>query len=341
MSTLFYGKPRELMFRARQAIAALQKRLSHRNPNVQLYALELANTLAQNCGKPLLEELASRNWTGALDRLVQDRTTQAVVKKKALGFIKAWAKQFEDTGDSNLGLMPELYDQLRAKSELTPALDHQLMAGFAFDEAEPAPEPKVNNRQQQEEEELRRVLELSKQDKGGRSGYVPYQPSQPEAPSSSARVSNNDDPFAAPATNYPKSSYKPAAPPDPQPVLDINSATRVRAIFTFSSQEVGELNFQRGDVIKVLDREFKEWWRGACNGLIGVSCTLQVLLHTTHHADLSSHIRGADAGTDTERAAGGGAGRSASVRLARAGGQAPADTSKHRSISWGEARGST
>lgn len=52
--------------------------------------------------------------------------------------------------------------------------------------------------------------------------------------------------------------------------MDINNATRVRALYTFTSQEVGELNFERGDVIKVLDRGFKEWWRGACNGRIGV-----------------------------------------------------------------------
>jgi signal transducing adaptor molecule len=39
------------------------------------------------------------------------------VKKKALGYIKAWAKQFEETGDPNLGIMGEYYDQLRAKSE--------------------------------------------------------------------------------------------------------------------------------------------------------------------------------------------------------------------------------
>lgn len=49
---------------------------------------------------------------------MKNQATNAQVKKKALGYIKAWAKQFEDTGDSNLGLMGELYDQLRGKSEL-------------------------------------------------------------------------------------------------------------------------------------------------------------------------------------------------------------------------------
>lgn len=120
--------------------------------------------MAQNCGKPLLEELASRNWTQALDRLVNDRVscivrgsetsadtvcqaTSAPVKKKALGYIKAWAKQFEDTGDSNLGLMGELYDQLRAKSEYLCTLNQIVgltSIDMAFDEPEPVPEDRVS-----------------------------------------------------------------------------------------------------------------------------------------------------------------------------------------------------
>jgi signal transducing adaptor molecule len=43
------------------------------------------------------------------------------VQKKALGFVKSWAEQFEGTRDPNLGIMGELYDQLRAKSELISA----------------------------------------------------------------------------------------------------------------------------------------------------------------------------------------------------------------------------
>lgn len=44
------------------------------------------------------------------------QATSSPVKKKALSFVKSWAKQIEETGDPNLGLMGELYDQLRAKS---------------------------------------------------------------------------------------------------------------------------------------------------------------------------------------------------------------------------------
>ncbi|KAI9636935.1 uncharacterized protein MKK02DRAFT_34014 [Dioszegia hungarica] len=296
---------------ARNAVASLQKRLSHRNPNVQLYALEvsclgredvglrshglaeirmrswllgltgqtalststanpsqLANTLAQNTGKPLMEELSSRNWTSSLDRLVNDRATNAAVKKKALGYIKAWAKQFEDTKEPNLTLMSELYDQLRAKN-------------FSFGDAEPVPEDAADARRRQEEEELARVLELSKQDKGGRNttSQSTYQPSG--SSSSAAAASRTQQPAPAAQSSYQpyQSSYAnntqagaaPARASEPEPApLDVNTATRVRALYAFSSVEVGELNFERGDVIKVLDRGFKEWWRGACNGRIGI-----------------------------------------------------------------------
>ena len=47
------------------------------------------------------------------------QATAGPVTKKALAYIKAWAKQFEETGDPNLGLMGELYDQLRASVSLT------------------------------------------------------------------------------------------------------------------------------------------------------------------------------------------------------------------------------
>lgn len=65
------------LFSARNGVAALVKRLAHRNPNVQIYALELANTLAQNCQRPLQQELAGKQWTTALERILNDRVSLA------------------------------------------------------------------------------------------------------------------------------------------------------------------------------------------------------------------------------------------------------------------------
>ena len=69
------------------------------------------------------------------------QTTAAPVKKKALGYIKAWAKQFEDTGDSNLGVMGEFYDQLRAKSRLHTFVVRPLLISQTSPSTSPKPRP--------------------------------------------------------------------------------------------------------------------------------------------------------------------------------------------------------
>lgn len=131
----------------------------------------------------------------------------------------------------------------------------------------------ARTRQEAEDDELQRVLELSKQDRGGRGqagfGGGSSSSSQPQ-PQSQLPAQRQNQSLPKPQQQY--APPPPAPEPEPAP-MDINTATRVRALYTFSSNEVGELNFERGDVIKVLDRGFQEWWRGACNGKIGVSIT--------------------------------------------------------------------
>ena len=59
----------------KEAVSAMIKRLAHRNANVQLYTLELANALSQNCGVSMHRELASRSFTDAMLRLANDRVS--------------------------------------------------------------------------------------------------------------------------------------------------------------------------------------------------------------------------------------------------------------------------
>lgn len=58
---------------ARNVIASVLKRLAHRNPNVQLYALALVEALSKNCGLEVNREISSRSFTQGLERLVTDR----------------------------------------------------------------------------------------------------------------------------------------------------------------------------------------------------------------------------------------------------------------------------
>jgi len=99
---------------ARNVIAAILKRLAHRNPNVQLYSLTLAESLSKNCSKQLHTEIASRAFTQALERLITDRTTHDKVRNRTLMLIAMWTADFES--DPTLGIMEECYENLKAKS---------------------------------------------------------------------------------------------------------------------------------------------------------------------------------------------------------------------------------
>lgn len=99
---------------AQQAVAAMIKRLAHRNANVQLYTLELANALSQNCGVRMHKELASRSFTDALLRLANDRNTHQQVKAKILERMGEWSEMF--SRDPDLGIMQGAYNKLKSQS---------------------------------------------------------------------------------------------------------------------------------------------------------------------------------------------------------------------------------
>lgn len=60
--------------------------------------------------------------------------------------------------------------------------------------------------------------------------------------------------------------------PDPSAAAIPEGAivTRVRALHPFTPTEAGELGFEKGDVIKVVDRGYRDWWRGQLRGRTGI-----------------------------------------------------------------------
>jgi signal transducing adaptor molecule len=99
---------------AKDVVAAMIKRLAHRNANVQLYTLELANALSQNCGIQMHKELASRSFTDAMLRLANDRNTHQAVKAKILERMAEWTEMF--SRDPDLGIMSGAYMKLKTQS---------------------------------------------------------------------------------------------------------------------------------------------------------------------------------------------------------------------------------
>jgi signal transducing adaptor molecule len=294
---------------ARNVIAAVLKRLAHRNPNVQLYALSLAEALSKNCTIDLHREIASRAFTQGLEKIITDRTTHEKVKRRALGLIALWTSAFEN--DSTLGIMEDCYTNLKSKNYKFEAPE------------EPAPPVVDDEVRRREEEELQRVLEMSMQDKGGRNQWQGYSPAAAAGSSSAAGGSGSgsqlarrasasaSSSIAAATASGPKLShttltynagYSPArsaslkvqtattttthmAEPTAQTTpasarsssVSVSShasntqvVTRVRALHTFEPTEPGELAFEKGEIIKVVDRGYKDWWRGQLKGRTGI-----------------------------------------------------------------------
>jgi len=163
------------------------------------------------------------------------------------------------------------------------------LTGYKFDAPnEPPPQGVDDEVRRKEEEELQRVLELSVQDKGGLSKWSDY-----TLTSGGATGSDKGQPSAQPYRAPPvESGYVPASavppqvhvqtnpvpaqrPPSRELVSPVNPTpsvpvTRVRALHSFEPTETGELAFERGDIIKVVDRGYKDWWRGQLRGRTGI-----------------------------------------------------------------------
>ncbi|KAJ9474994.1 Class E vacuolar protein-sorting machinery protein HSE1 [Pseudozyma hubeiensis] len=253
---------------ARNCIAAIQKRLVHRNANVQLYALTLADAVAKNCGLTAHQELASRSFTQTLARICLDRNTHATVKKRCSALVKEWAGEFDD---QSLGLMKETYESLKSQDAVV-------------DQDAPVDPPREPTSEQlrAEDEELRRALELSIQDQGGRNAWNTYQSQQAEASGSSAPAPALTSSYAQQPSSHNAAVQQQHAPPQqngtasassvqPTPAAPVPAvASRVRALYDFSPTEPGELAFSRGEIIRVLDSVYEHWWRGEVRGEAGI-----------------------------------------------------------------------
>ncbi|BGP49761.1 hypothetical protein JCM10450v2_005666 [Rhodotorula kratochvilovae] len=145
---------------ARNCIAALQKRFTHRSANVQLFSLTLATALVNNCGPSVHREISGKAFTQALTRLVNDRTTHDTVKKEALKQIETWVK--EHPNNTDFDLLVETYEALKRQ-------------GHNFHPDRPATPkgPSEDDLLRREEEELQRALAESAALADPKRNFVP------------------------------------------------------------------------------------------------------------------------------------------------------------------------
>lgn len=219
----------------KEAIQRMIKRLAHRNANVQLYTLELAHALCQNCGTPMHREISSRAFTEALLKLANDRNTHTQVKAKILEKMKDWSDMFSN--DADLSIMHDAYHRLKQSN---PTLEPP---------SAPQKQGLTDSDRQKEEEELQMALRLSLQDEERKKA----------APAASGSQ-------AGPGGQQQDAAPAPAVPAG----TTAATVSRVRALYDFVPSEAGELEFRKGDVIAVLESVYKNWWRGSLKGKTGI-----------------------------------------------------------------------
>ncbi|KAH0545249.1 ESCRT-0 subunit protein hse1 [Glutinoglossum americanum] len=226
---------------AKDAVASMIKRLAHRNANVQLYTLELANALSQNCGPKIHRELSSRSFTDALLRLANDRNTHQQVKAKILEHMAEWTEMFSRNPD--LGIMEQQYMKLKSQNpNLHPP-------------SKPHKREITDIDRKKEEDELQMALALSIKDKAAAAHAFASKAGQASEASGSAESTKGKTP----------------AQPQSMPAgTTAATVSRVRALFDFQPSEPGELQFRKGDVIAVLESVYKDWWKGSLRGQTGI-----------------------------------------------------------------------
>jgi signal transducing adaptor molecule len=78
------------------------------------------------------------------------------------------------------------------------------------------------------------------------------------------------------SSSYRASSNTNSAPSKPLPQATPTAATKpvakfqVRALYDFTPSESQELGFRKGDIVKVLDSQYPNWWKGELNGQVGL-----------------------------------------------------------------------
>ncbi|KAF3933757.1 hypothetical protein ABW19_dt0207932 [Dactylella cylindrospora] len=121
----------------KDAMRSLKKRLSNKNPNIQLSALQLIDACVKNGGSHFLQEIASREFIDNLISIINapNQPINLDVKQRMLELIQAWAIAFE--GQPALSYVNETYRSLKNDGYQFPPPPQQMSKTFVDSSAPP------------------------------------------------------------------------------------------------------------------------------------------------------------------------------------------------------------
>ncbi|QHS73635.1 ESCRT-0 subunit protein HSE1 [Saccharomyces paradoxus] len=218
-----------------EVMTLIEKRLEQEDANVILRTLSLTVSLAENCGSRLRQEISSKHFTSLLYALIDSHSVHITLKKAVTDVVKQLSDSFKD--DPSLRAMGDLYDKIKRKA---PYLVKQPNI------------PEKHNMSTQadnsDDEELQKALKMSLFE------YEKQKKLQEQEKGSAEVLPQQQQQNQAPAHTIPGQTV----------------VRRVRALYDLSTNEPDELSFRKGDVIIVLEQVYRDWWKGALRGNMGI-----------------------------------------------------------------------
>ncbi|GFP68350.1 class E vacuolar protein-sorting machinery protein HSE1 [Saccharomyces cerevisiae] len=221
-----------------EVMSLIEKRLEQQDANVILRTLSLTVSLAENCGSRLRQEISSKNFTSLLYALIESHSVHITLKKAVTDVVKQLSDSFKD--DPSLRAMGDLYDKIKRKAPylVQPNVPEKHNMSTQADNSDDEELQKALKMSLFEYEKQKKLQEQEKES----AEVLPQQQQQHQQQNQ------------APAHNIPAQTV----------------VRRVRALYDLTTNEPDELSFRKGDVITVLEQVYRDWWKGALRGNMGI-----------------------------------------------------------------------
>lgn len=255
-----YGDPEQ---ETKDAIKIITKKLGSKDANVLLRTCLLVLALAENCGSRMKQEIATKQFCLVLLGKLSDKKVHSTVKESVASLIS----QLNDLFKSDLSLKPmaDAYSKVKklyANYLSTPEVPPKPAKKKEDDDLEKA--IRLSENEQRQKNMKKNLVDKEKFDKQGGVNNIKAQSGDlPPKPTVESYYGTNRNSSSRQLQSSESQSAK--------GTLKFGNFSKVRAVYDFEAKAPEELSIKVGDVIKVIESQYEDWWKGSLpSGEVGI-----------------------------------------------------------------------